>query len=105
MLDQCHNLEEKIPGEILSAMNVQEATAKALLVDRDALATAQAEHDVLAANQVLMDAFSSDVRPLLGELREEQGLDPDPLAAYAASGYFERISADRVGGQQASWGA
>ena len=105
MLDQCHNLEEKIPGEILSAMNVQEATAKALLVDRAALAKAQAEHDVLTANQVLMDAFSSDVRPLLGELREEQGLDPDPLAAYAASGYFERISADRVGGQQASWGA
>ena len=105
MLDQCHNLEEKIPGEILSAMNVQEATAKALLVDRDALATAQAKHDVLTANQVLMDAFSSDVRPLLGELREEQGLDPDPLAAYAASGYFERISAERVGGQQASWGA
>ena len=105
MLDQCHNLEEKIPGEILSAMNVQEATAKALLVDRDALATAQAEHDVLTANQVLMDAFSSDVRPLLGELREEQGLDPNPLAAYAASGYFARISVDRVGGQQASWGA
>ena len=105
MLDQCHNLEEKIPGEILSAMNVQEATAKALLVDRAALAKAQAEHDVLTANQVLMDAFSSDVRPLLGELREEQGLDPNPLAAYAASGYFERISAERVGGQQASWGA
>ena len=105
MLDQCHNLEEKIPGEILSAMNVQEATAKALLVDHDALATAQAEHDVLAANQVLMDAFSSDVRPLLGELREEQGLDPDPLAAYAASGYSERICEQRVGGQQASWGA
>ena len=86
-------------------MNVQEATAKALLVDRDALATAQDEHDVLAANQVLMDAFSSDVRPLLGELREGQGLDPDPLAAYAASGYFERICEQRVGGQQASWGA
>lgn len=105
MLDQCHNLEEKIPGEILSALNVQEATAKALLVDRGALAAAQEDHDVLGANRVLMDAFSSDVRPLLRELREEQGLDPDPLAAFAASGYLERIRAQRVGGQQASWGA
>ena len=52
-----------------------------------------------------MDGFSSDVRPLLRELREEQGLDPDPLAAFAASGYLERIRAQRVGGQQASWGA
>jgi len=68
MLDQCHQLEEKIPGEIRSALNVQEATAKALIVDRDALAAAQADHDVLAANGVLMDAYSTDVRPLLGEL-------------------------------------
>ncbi|MDC4233422.1 L-rhamnose isomerase [Actinomyces sp. B33] len=105
MLDQCHNLEAKIPGEILSALNVQEATAKALLVDRDALSRAQADHDVIGANQVLMDAFSTDVRPLLRDLREDQGLDPDPLAAFARSGYLETIEAERVGGQQASWGA
>ncbi|MDO4259447.1 MAG: L-rhamnose isomerase [Actinomycetaceae bacterium] len=105
MLDQCHNLEAKIPGEILSALNVQEATAKALLVDRDALAAAQANHDVIGANQVLMDAFSTDVRPVLREIREEQGLDPDPLAAFAASGYMAKIEEERVGGQQAGWGA
>jgi len=105
MLDQCHQLEEKIPGEIRSALNVQEATAKALIVDRDALAAAQADHDVLAANGVLMDAYSTDVRPLLGELREEQGLDPDPCGAFLRSGYLETIREERVGGQQASWGA
>ena len=47
MLDQCHNIEPKIPGQIRSVMNVQEATAKALLVDADALAAAQRSGDVL----------------------------------------------------------
>ncbi|MFG1701194.1 L-rhamnose isomerase [Nonomuraea sp. NPDC049309] len=105
MLDQCHNIEPKIAGQIRSVMNVQEATAKALLVDRDALAAAQAAGDVLGANAVLMDAYNTDVRPLLAELREEMGLAPDPMAAYAASGYFEKIAAERVGGTQAGWGA
>ncbi|MEW1860657.1 L-rhamnose isomerase [Streptomyces sp. NBC_00669] len=105
MLDQCHNIEPKIPGQIRSVMNVQEATAKALLVDTEALAAAQAAGDVLGANGVLMDAFNTDVRPLLAELRAESGIDPDPMAAYARSGYAERIVADRVGGTQAGWGA
>lgn len=104
MLDQCHNLEEKIPAEVRSVMNVQEATAKALLVDQDALAAAQREGDVLTANEVLMDAYNTDVRPLLGQLREDQGLDPDPLAAYRRSGYAESIRAQRIGGTQMGWG-
>ncbi len=105
MLDQCHNIEAKIPAIIRSVMNVQEATAKALLVDADALAAAQQAGDVLAANAVLMDAYNTDVRPLLAELRQEMGLDPDPVAAYARSGYGERIRAERVGGHAAGWGA
>jgi L-rhamnose isomerase/sugar isomerase len=105
MLDQCHNIEPKIPAQIRSVMNVQEATAKALLVDLDELATRQQAQDVLGANAVLMDAYNTDVRPLLAQLRESQGLAADPMAAYAASGYAERIVADRVGGTQAGWGA
>ena len=105
MLDQCHNIEAKIPAIIRSVMNVQEATAKALLVDRSALAAAQASGDVLEANSVLMDAYNTDVRPLLREVREEMGLDPEPLKAYKASGWAERIVAERVGGEQAGWGA
>ncbi|RNL82425.1 L-rhamnose isomerase [Halostreptopolyspora alba] len=105
MLDQCHNIEPKIPGQIRSVLNVQEATAKALLVDTEALAEAQATGDVLGANAVLMDAFNTDVRPMLAELREEWGLAADPMAAYTASGYGQRIAAERVGGQQAGWGA
>jgi L-rhamnose isomerase/sugar isomerase len=105
MLDQSHNIEPKIPAIIRSVMNVQEATAKALLVDIDVLAAAQEAGDVLGANAVLMDAYSEDVRPLLGELRAELGLEPDPMAAYARSGYAEKIAAERVGGTQAGWGA
>jgi L-rhamnose isomerase/sugar isomerase len=105
MLDQCHNIEPKIPGQIRSVMNVQEATAKALSVDAEALRKAQDAGDVLGANAVLMDAYNTDVRPLLAELRAEMGLDPDPVAAYHRSGYFEKIAAERVGGQQAGWGA
>ncbi|MEU3147511.1 MULTISPECIES: L-rhamnose isomerase [unclassified Streptomyces] len=105
MLDQCHNIEAKIPAIIRSVMNVQEATAKALLVDAGALAAAQASGDVLGANAVLMDAYNTDVRPLLREVREEAGLDPDPIEAYRRSGWAERIVAERVGGEQAGWGA
>ena len=76
MLDQCHNIEPKIAGQIRSVMNVQEATAKALLVDREALAVAQAAGDVLGANAVLMDAYNTDVRPLLGEVRGRWGSIP-----------------------------
>ncbi|WP_367124410.1 L-rhamnose isomerase [Streptomyces phytohabitans] len=105
MLDQCHNIEPKIPAIIRSVMNVQEATAKALLVDPAALAAAQTSGDVLGANAVLMDAYNTDVRPLLATVREGLGIDPDPMAAYARSGWAERITAERADGQQAGWGA
>jgi L-rhamnose isomerase/sugar isomerase len=105
MLDQCHNIEGKIPGQIRSVLNVQEMTARALLVDTTALDAAQNAGDVLAANAVLMDAFYTDVRPGLAEWRESRGLPADPMAAFAASGYQEKINADRQGGHQAGWGA
>jgi len=105
MLDQSHNIEPKIPAVIRSVMNVQEATAKALLVDEAALTAAQRDGDVLSANAVLMDAYNTDVRPLLRDLREEMGLDPDPVGAFHRSGYAEKIRAERVGGQAAGWDA
>ena len=105
MLDQCHNIEPKIPAQIRSVMNVQEAVGKALLVDTAALRAAQLAGDVLGANAVLMDAYNTDVRPLLAELRAQQGLAPDPVAAYLASGYGEKIVSERVGGAPAGWGA
>jgi L-rhamnose isomerase / sugar isomerase len=105
MLDQCHNIEAKIPGQIRSVLNVQEMTARALLVDRMALADAERTGDVLAGNAILMDAFYTDVRRDLADWREARGLPADPVHAYKGSGYHERIVAERVGGTQAGWGA
>lgn len=105
MLDQCHNVEDKVPGQIRSVLNVQEMTARALLVDTDALRAAQVSGDVLEANRIFMDAFYTDVRPALAEWRESRGLPADPMQAFAASGYLQQIAADRVGGVQAGWGA
>jgi L-rhamnose isomerase/sugar isomerase len=105
MLDQCHNVEAKIPGQIRSVLNVQEMTARALLVDREALAAAQQANDVLRAHGLLMDAFYTDVRGPLAGWRESRGLPADPMVAYAESGYQEKINNERVGGQQAGWGA
>jgi len=105
MLDQCHNVEDKIPGQIRSVLNVQEMTARALLVDTVALTAAQESGDVLGANNILMDAFYTDVRADLADWRESRGLPRDPFAAYLGSGYQKKIAQDRVGGTQAGWGA
>jgi L-rhamnose isomerase/sugar isomerase len=105
MLDQCHNIEDKIPGQIRSVLNVQEMTARALLVDTEALAAAQAAGDVLEGNGIMMDAFYTDVRPMLAEWRESRGLPANPMAAYASSGYPASIVSGRIGGNQAGWGA
>ncbi|TNC43559.1 L-rhamnose isomerase [Mumia zhuanghuii] len=103
MLDQCHNIEKKIPGQIRSVLNVQEMTARALLVDTDALTAAQEDGDVLLANEIFMDAFYTDVRADLAAWRETQGLPANPMQAYLASGYQDQIEAERVGGTQAGW--
>lgn len=105
MLDQCHNVEDKVPGQLRSVLNVQEMTARALLVDSDALTAAQEAGDVLGANAIMMDAFYTDVRADLAAWRESRGLPADPMAAYAASGYQQKIAEERVGGVQAGWGA
>jgi len=105
MLDQCHNIEAKIPGQIRSVLNVQEMLARALLVDRAALRDAEVAADVLAGHEVMMDAFSTDVRADLREWRSSRGVSADPMQSYRDSGYADQIAADRVGGAQAGWGA
>ena len=105
MLDQCHNVEDKIPGQIRSVLNVQEMTAKALLVDRNALDAARQANDVLAAHGLLMDAFYADVRADLADWRATRGLPADPMVAYADSGYAQQIVTERKGGKQAGWDA
>ena len=95
MIDQSHNVEGKIDAMVQSAMNIQTAYAKALLVDEPRLAAAQAEGDVLGAHRVLLEAYETDVRPLLARLRESVGVEADPVAAFRAGGHAERLAAQR----------
>ena len=97
MLDQSHNIEPSIEGIIQSVMNTQTAFAKALIIDRKALTESQQEGDVMMANRIMMDAYETDVRSLLAEVRQEMGLDPDPLLAYRRGGYAEKIAEKRKG--------
>ena len=96
MIDQSHNIEPKIEAMIQSVINVQTAYVKALLVDRPALRQAQDDGDVLGAYRVLQAAYETDARPLLSEFRARQGLDPDPIASFRASGYAEQVARERV---------
>jgi L-rhamnose isomerase / sugar isomerase len=99
-IDQAHNVEAKVEAMVLSVVNLQEAYAKALLVDRAALQEAQRAGDVLRGHEVLLDAFRTDVRPLCAKARAELGAEPDPVAALRASGYAERIAAERQGDRE-----
>jgi L-rhamnose isomerase / sugar isomerase len=95
MIDQSHNIEGKLAPMIMSVLNCQEAYAKALLVPRDRLRDAQLNGDVLGAHRIVTDAFRTDVRPLLEQVRIELGVPSDPLAAYDQSGYEQQIAASR----------
>ncbi|MGL4611826.1 MAG: hypothetical protein ACRCYY_19470 [Trueperaceae bacterium] len=92
MLDQCHNIEGKIEAIIQSVINCQIAYAKALCVNCKELARLQITGEVLAAHNLLLDGFHTDVRPLLANMREESGLYPDPLQALKESGYEIKIA-------------
>ncbi|HET6386828.1 MAG TPA: TIM barrel protein [Armatimonadota bacterium] len=95
MVDQSHNTKLKIPAMIQTINQIQIAHAKALSIDRAALARAQRANDLVGAETVIQEAFNTDVQPLIRVVREEMGLDPDPLRAYNESGYQEKITAER----------
>ena len=106
MIDQSHIIKPKVEAMIQSVLNIQTAYARALLVDRAALAAAQAEDDTVAGEEILRNAYDVDVRPLLAVVREELGAETDPLGSHRQSGYFKHIAEDRQGELEgaASWG-
>ncbi len=103
MIDQSHNLKPKVEASIQSVCNLQKAYAKALIVDREALAAAQDAEDLVEAESIIQRAYETDVNPLLEQVRLEIGRDPHPLAAYRKSGYYEKISKERIGGESQGW--
>jgi L-rhamnose isomerase/sugar isomerase len=102
-IDQSHNVEAKVEAMIQTVVNLQESYAKALLVDRVALERAQSDGDILGANRILVDAYNTDVRPLCAKVREELGAAADPIAAFRADGYADRVAQARQHGTAAAW--
>ena len=95
MIDQSHNLKEKIEASIQSVCNLQQAYAKALIVNRPALDEAQDAGMIIDAEEILKRAYNTDVRPLLEQVRIEMGRDPNPLAAFRESGYMDKVRKER----------
>ncbi|HEY4199530.1 MAG TPA: L-rhamnose catabolism isomerase [Devosiaceae bacterium] len=92
MLDQSHNVTDPIESLMLSAAEVQRAYAMALLVDRKALEGFQDHNDALEATQTLKTAFRTDVEPILAMARLENRGAIDPVGAYRAAGYRQRVA-------------
>ena len=95
MIDQSHNIEPKLEAMVQSVLNCQEAYAKALMVDYEALHAAQKNGDVLGAHRILNAGFQTDVRPLLAEFRRSQGLPIDPIHALREGEYFSGVVRER----------
>jgi L-rhamnose isomerase/sugar isomerase len=95
MIDQSHNIEPKLEAMLVSVLNCQTAYAKALIVDYKDLEQKQLAGDVLGAHRVLVDAYETDVRPLLAQVRIEMGIDPDPFTVYRKDNYAARVAKER----------
>ena len=105
-IDQAHNVEAKVEAMVLSVVNLQESYVKALIVDRDALHEAQQEGDVLRGHELLLDAYKTDVRPLVAKVREQVGAAADPVQALRDGGYVQKITDERgaAAGVAGGWG-
>jgi L-rhamnose isomerase / sugar isomerase len=104
MIDQSHNIESKLEAMLLSVLNCQTAYAKALIVDYRTLRERQQAGDVLGAHRVLVDAYETDVRPLMMKVREEMGIPSDPMAAFHADDYARRVAEERGAGSGSAGG-
>jgi L-rhamnose isomerase/sugar isomerase len=105
-LDQSHNIESKVEAVLRSVVNIQEAYAKALLVDRVKLRELQQQGDVNGAYGLLADAFAHDVRPLTAAVREGLGASADPVGDLRSGGYMQKLYDERgaEAGVAGGWG-
>ncbi len=101
MIDQSHNLKPKIEAMIQTVDTIHQIYAKALLVNRKELQDAQANNDIVKAEEILRDAYLTDTRPIIGYVREETGRQADAIEAYRNSGYQEKIEKERQADKEA----
>jgi L-rhamnose isomerase/sugar isomerase len=87
---------------VQTVMMAQDLYAKAAIVDRKALAQAQAKTDIVKAERVLRDAFETDIRPVVAEWRKSKGINADPLEELRASGVIDRLGKERKAARAAA---
>lgn len=85
MIDASHNVKDPLEDLLQSVESILQAYAKALLLDNDALKSAQRQNDVSLCQEILQDAFHTDVRPLIAEARLQSGGVLDPIGFYRSN--------------------
>jgi L-rhamnose isomerase/sugar isomerase len=101
MVDQSHNLKQRIEAMIQTVMMAQDLYAKAVIVDRKALARAQKKGDIVAAERILRHAYDTDVRPIVARWRRSKGLASDPIQKLRSSGMIEKLGVERTAKRKA----
>ncbi|MCS7120548.1 MAG: L-rhamnose isomerase [Nitrososphaerota archaeon] len=96
VIDQCSALENRMHAVLHSVDSLMISYCKALTVDRETLEKYQKKNEIILSTRVLLDAFLTDVRPIIGMARLEKGLPLDPIEAYIESGYQEKIESERA---------
>src|ERR1700744_5951655 len=82
MIDASHNVKDPIEDLLQSVQAIKIAYAQALIVDKAALTVAQQNNDVTLAQEILQQAYRTDVRPLIAEASLRAGAALDPIGAY-----------------------
>src|SRR5690554_4539058 len=95
MIDASHNLKDPLEDLLQSIEAIKIAYAQALLIDRTALEQAREDNDATMAQEILQDAYRTDVRPLLAEARLQAGGSIQPLACYRMAHVRQELIKER----------
>jgi len=95
MIDASHNLKDPLVDLLQSVEAIMIAYAQALLVDRNALKEAQRNNDIVKAQQILQDAFRTDLRAVVAEARLRDGAALDPIGLFNELAVREQLIKER----------
>ena len=95
MIDASHNIKDPIEDLLQSVESIMQTYAKALLIDQPALSHARQHNDVAKAQEILQDAYLTDVRPLIAEARLQSGGALDPLGFYRGNEIRQKLITQR----------
>ena len=91
MIDASHNVKDPLEDLLQSVEAIMLAYAQALMIDRNALKTAQQENDVAMAQEILQDTFRTDFRPLVAEARLRANAALAPLTLFRKLDYRKQL--------------